>query len=275
MNSRFAIGIEYAGTAYAGWQTQASAPSIQAAVEAALTSVANEPISLTCAGRTDAGVHARWQVAHFDTQATRSLRGWTLGPNSDLPRDISVVWCRPVPMHFHARYSAEARTYRYFILNRGTRSALADNRAAWVYKPLDQERMGQAADLLRGHHDFSAFRSSECQAHSPIRHLESLQVRRDGDWIIVDATANAFLHHMVRNIVGLLIAVGKGDAEPSWATQVLEGRDRRLSAPTAPAEGLYFWGVRYPAAFGLPDPYASGEQGTAAHAGRVIAAVPL
>jgi tRNA pseudouridine38-40 synthase len=164
-------------------------------------------------------------------------------------------------MHFHARYSAEARTYRYFILNRGTRSALTRNRAAGVYKPLDQERMAQAASLLCGHHDFSAFRSSECQAHSPIRRLESLQVRRHGDWVIVDATANAFLHHMVRNIVGLLITVGKGDAGPSWATEVLQGRDRRRGAPTAPADGLYFWGVRYPGAFGLPDPYAGDEAG--------------
>ncbi len=252
--TRFAIGIEYVGTAYAGWQTQQSAPSVQAAVESALSSVANERIEVTCAGRTDAGVHARWQVAHFDTEATRSLRSWVLGTNSDLPRDISVAWCRPVPMHFHARYSAEARTYRYFIVNTPTRSALAEKRAALIHKPLDVERMAQAAIALGGEHDFSAFRSSECQARSPIRRMERLTVVRRGNWVIVEATANAFLHHMVRNIAGLLIAVGRGERPPSWAREVLEGRDRRLSAPTASAEGLYFWGVRYPAAFGLPEP---------------------
>ncbi|HEY4213802.1 MAG TPA: tRNA pseudouridine(38-40) synthase TruA [Steroidobacteraceae bacterium] len=255
---RFAIGIEYAGTAYAGWQTQQSAPSVQAAIESALSSVANEPIDVTCAGRTDAGVHARWQVAHFDTAATRSLRSWVLGANSDLPRDISLGWCRPVPMHFHARYSAEARTYRYFILNTTTRAALAEKRAALVHKPLDVEPMTQAAIALCGEHDFSAFRSSQCQAHSPIRRMERLTVERRGNWVIVDATANAFLHHMVRNIVGLLITVGRGERPPSWANEVLEVRDRRLSAPTAPAEGLYFWAVRYPTAFGLPDPLGSG-----------------
>ena len=252
--NRFCIGIEYDGAAYAGWQTQQSAPSIQAAIESALTSVANGPIAVICAGRTDAGVHARWQVAHFDTESTRTLRGWTLGANSDLPRDISVAWCRPVPMHFHARYSAEARTYRYFILNRGTRSALAEKRAAHVHRPLDQERMAEAALALCGEHDFSAFRSSNCQAHSPIRRMERLTVARHGDWVIVEATANAFLHHMVRNIAGLLITVGRGERAPSWAQEVLEGRDRTRSGPTAPAEGLYFWGIRYPSAFGLPDP---------------------
>ncbi len=265
---RVALGIEYDGTAYAGWQTQLSVRSVQAAVEAALSSVANEPIGVVCAGRTDAGVHARWQVTHFDTHAQRSMRGWVLGANSDLPRDISIAWCRPVPMHFHARYSAEARTYRYFILNRATRSALADKRAAAIHKPLDEARMGEAAAELCGEHDFSAFRSSECQARSPIRRLERLAVVRHGDWVIIDATANAFLHHMVRNIAGLLIAVGRGDAPPAWAGEVLQGKDRRLGAATAPAEGLYFWAVRYPAAFGLPDPFrddpvAEGAGGSA------------
>ncbi len=254
--TRIAVGIEYDGTAYAGWQTQQSAPSVQQVLQAALSGVADEPINITCAGRTDAGVHARWQVAHFDTQAQRSTRGWMLGANTDLPRDVSIAWCRPVPAHFHARYSAEARTYRYVILNRIVRSALAEKRAAAIHKPLDHERMSAAAAALCGEHDFSAFRSSTCQAHSPIRRMEQLTVARRGDWIIIDATANAFLHHMVRNIAGLLIAVGRGDAPPGWAREVLEGRDRRLGAATAPAEGLYFWAVRYSAAFGLPDPYA-------------------
>jgi tRNA pseudouridine38-40 synthase len=253
--SRIAVGIEYDGTAYAGWQIQQSARSVQQVVEGALSGIANEPVSVVCAGRTDAGVHARWQVAHFDTQAQRSARGWTLGANSELPRDVSIAWCRPVPLHFHARYSAEARTYRYVILNRSTRSALAERRAATIHRLLDHERMSTAALTLCGEHDFSAFRSSECQAHSPVRRLEQLAVVRRGDWVIIDATANAFLHHMVRNIAGVLIAVGRGDAPPSWAREVLEGRDRRLGAATAPAEGLYFWAVRYSAAFGLPDPY--------------------
>jgi tRNA pseudouridine38-40 synthase len=251
---RFAVGVEYDGTAYAGWQTQQSARSVQQVAEAAFSRIAAEPIGLICAGRTDAGVHARWQVAHFDTNATRPLRAWRLGSNSELPRDVSIPWVRPVPMHFHARYSAQARTYRYLILNRTTRSAFALNRAASIFRPLDHERMAEAAPALVGSHDFSAFRSAECQANSPVRHVEKLTVVRQGDWVVIEATANAYLHHMMRNIAGLLIAIGRGDAPPSWAKEVLEGRDRKRNAATAPAEGLYFWGVRYPAAFGLPVP---------------------
>jgi tRNA pseudouridine38-40 synthase len=249
---RFAVGIEYDGTAYAGWQTQQSAPSVQQVAEAAFSSIAAERVSLICAGRTDAGVHARWQVAHFDTNAERRLRAWLLGSNSELPPDVSVAWVRRVPMHFHARYSAEARTYRYFILNRTTRSAFAANRAACIFRPLDHERMAEAALPLLGSHDFSAFRSAECQANSPIRRVEKLAVVRQGDWVVIEATANAYLHHMMRNIAGLLIAIGRGDAPPSWAAEVLARRDRKQNAATAPAEGLYFWAVRYPAVFQLP-----------------------
>jgi tRNA pseudouridine38-40 synthase len=251
---RLAVGVEYDGTAYAGWQTQHSARSVQQVAEAAFSSIAAEPVSLICAGRTDAGVHARWQVAHFDTQANRRLRAWLLGANTELPPDVSIPWVRPVPMHFHARYSAEARTYRYLILNRGTRSAFATNRAACIFKPLDHERMAQATVALHGSHDFSAFRSSECQANSPIRRMEKLTVARQGDWVMIEATANAYLHHMMRNIAGLLIAIGRGAAPPSWAKEVLEGRDRKRNAATAPPEGLYFWGIRYPPVFGLPIP---------------------
>jgi tRNA pseudouridine38-40 synthase len=251
---RLAVGVEYDGTAYAGWQTQHSARSVQQVAEAAFSRIAAEPIGLICAGRTDAGVHARWQVAHFDTGANRRLRAWLLGANSELPHDVSIPWVRPVPMHFHARYTAEARTYRYLILNRTTRSAFAVNRAAAIFKPLDHERMVAATAALIGSRDFSAFRSSECQAKSPIRRMEKLTVVRHGNWIVIEATANAYLHHMMRNIVGLLIAIGRGDAPPSWAKEVLEGRDRTRSAATAPAEGLYLWGVRYPPAFGLPLP---------------------
>jgi tRNA pseudouridine38-40 synthase len=252
--ARIAVGIEYDGSAYAGWQAQASLITIQQLTERALGRIAAAPVALVCAGRTDAGVHAYGQVAHFDTQATRSARSWVLGANSELPADVSVCWAVPVPGHFHARYCAEARTYRYLILNRSARSALYARRAAWLYRPLDQERMAQAAQALVGQHDFSAFRAAGCQAKSPIRRMERLSVTRCGEWIVIEATANAFLHHMMRNIAGLLITIGRGDAPPSWAREVLAGRDRTLSAATAPAAGLYLLAVRYPAAFNLPAP---------------------
>ncbi|TLY88763.1 MAG: tRNA pseudouridine(38-40) synthase TruA [Gammaproteobacteria bacterium] len=250
--SRIAVGIEYDGSAYAGWQAQGRLPTIQHITQIALSRVAGEPVTLVCAGRTDAGVHAYGQVAHFDTRAIRSTRGWVLGANSELPANVNVSWAAAVPAHFHARYCAEARTYRYLILNRLARSALLAQRAAWVHRPLDHERMAQAAPALLGEHDFSAFRSSECQARSPIRRMERLSVERRGDWVLIEATANAFLHHMMRNITGLLIAIGRADAPPSWAREVLEGRDRTRNAATAAAAGLYLVSVRYPAAFALP-----------------------
>jgi tRNA pseudouridine38-40 synthase len=252
--ARIAVGVEYDGSAYAGWQAQPSVASVQAVTERALSRIADAPVALVCAGRTDAGVHASGQVAHFDTAAARSVRSWVLGANSELPADVSVAWAHPVPDHFHARYSAEARTYRYLILNRSARAALYALRAAWVHRPLDAERMAEAARALVGEHDFSAFRAAECQAKSPIRRLERLCVVRRGEWLTIEATANAFLHHMVRNIAGLLIAVGRADAAPAWAREVLEGRDRTRGAATAPAAGLYLVGVRYPAVFGLPQP---------------------
>jgi tRNA pseudouridine38-40 synthase len=249
---RIAVGIEYDGSAYAGWQMQSGPRTLQEVTEAALSRIAAEPVRLTCAGRTDAGVHALGQVAHFDTGALRTRRAWVLGANTELPRDVSLGWAMPVPRHFHARYSAEARTYRYLILNRLARSALLAGRACWVHRPLDEERMAQAARQLVGEHDFSAFRAAECQAKSPVRRLEQLRVERQGDWLTIEATANAFLHHMVRNIAGLLMAVGRGDAPPEWAAEVLAGRDRTRNAATAPAAGLYFLRVRYPAPFHLP-----------------------
>jgi len=249
---RVALGIEYDGAAYAGWQKQASLRTLQEVTEKALAIIAAEAVSLTCAGRTDAGVHAHGQVAHFDTQALRSPRSWVLGANTELPRDVSVSWAMAVPAHFHARYCAEARTYRYLIANRLSRPALLAARAAWVHKPLDHERMGEAAQALVGEHDFSAFRAAECQAKSPIRRLERISVERRGDWVSIEVTANAFLHHMVRNIAGLLIAIGKADAPAARVQQVLAGRDRTRNAATAPAAGLYLQSVRYPAAFALP-----------------------
>ena len=249
---RIAVGVEYDGSAYAGWQAQASLPTLQRVTERALSSVAAQQVTLTCAGRTDAGVHAHGQVAHFDTQARRSTRAWVLGANSGLPPDVSISWALPVPAHFHARYSAEARTYRYLILNRLARGALSAARAAWIHHPLDHERMAEAAQSLLGEHDFSAFRSSECQAKSPVRRMEKISVERHGDRIVIEATANAFLHHMMRSIAGLLIAIGRAEAPPGWAREVLEGRDRSKNAATAPAGGLYLLAVRYPAAFALP-----------------------
>jgi tRNA pseudouridine38-40 synthase len=250
--ARIAVGLEYEGSAYAGWQVQPAAPSIQAVTERALSRIAATPVALVCAGRTDAGVHALNQVAHFDTPAVRSLRSWVLGANSELPADVTLTWARPVPPHFHARFSAEARIYRYLILNRTARSALHAQRTTWIHRPLDEHAMSQAAALLTGEHDFSAFRAAECQARSPVRRLTRLSVARRGDWVVIEAQANAFLHHMVRNLAGLLILIGKQEARPGWAREVLEGRDRTKGAPTAPAAGLYLAGVRYPQAFGLP-----------------------
>ena len=256
---RVAIGLEYDGSGFAGWQTQAQAPSVQSAVEAALSTVADEPVAVIIAGRTDAGVHAASQVAHFDTTASRSARGWVLGANTHLPPQVSVRWAQVVPRHFHARYSAEARTYRYIILNRLGRSALAAGRVALIYKPLDVGLMTRAAQPLLGEHDFSAFRAAECQARSPVRCLQELSVWREGEQVIIQATANAFLHHMVRNLAGLLIAAGLGKLPPEQAEALLASRDRTLAPPTAPAEGLYFWSVRYPQAFGLPNGPADGH----------------
>ncbi|MGE0581220.1 MAG: tRNA pseudouridine(38-40) synthase TruA [Steroidobacteraceae bacterium] len=249
---RIAVGIEYFGAPYVGWQAQQGQASIQGAVEAALSAVADEPVATTCAGRTDSGVHALGQVAHFDTVAHRVPRAWVLGANTRLPRDIAITWAREMAPDFHARYRALSRTYRYHIVNRSERSALAAGRAAWVHRPLDAARMNAAAAHLLGEHDFSAFRSADCQSRTPMRRLTALTVAREGDLLSITATANAFLHHMVRNIAGLLIAVGRGDAEPGFAAEVLAGRDRRRNAATAPAEGLYFTAACYPAEYGVP-----------------------
>jgi tRNA pseudouridine38-40 synthase len=249
---RIAVGIEYDGAAFCGWQEQRGAPSVQVAAEAALSQVADEPVALICAGRTDAGVHARGQVAHFDTGAVRRARAWLLGANAQLPPSVSLRWVQAVPDHFHARYSATARHYRYLILNRVARSALAHARALAVHRPLDAVVMQSAAEHLIGEHDFSAFRAAECQARSPVRRLKRLQVARSGDWVTIDVEANAFLHHMVRNIVGLLLLVGRGEAPPQRAREQLESRTRSSGAATAPAHGLYLWQVRYAPEFGLP-----------------------
>ncbi len=249
---RIAIGIEYDGSAYGGWQVQPATASVQGLLEAALARVADAPVRLVCAGRTDAGVHARAQVAHFDTLAPRASRAWLLGTNRLLPADISLQWVCAVPPHFHARYSALSRTYRYLILNRSARSALAAHRALLVHQPLDVGAMRAAAAWLVGEHDFSAFRSAECQSRSPVRILERLTVERSADWVVVEASANAFLHHMARNLVGLLLAVGLARVPPEHARVRLASRVRDAHVVTAGACGLYLWRIAYPPQFGLP-----------------------
>ena len=249
---RFAAGLEYDGRAYSGWQSQPGLNTVQDVVQRAIARVADAPVECTCAGRTDAGVHALEQVVHCDSDAARSERSWRLGANTYLPQDVSVAWVREVPGHFHARYAALARSYRYFIFNRDSRPALAAGRATWERRPLDAGRMHAAAQALLGEHDFSAFRAIECQARSPVRRIDSLAVSRRGDWVEIGITANAFLHHMVRNIAGLLMTVGYGESPPERVAAVLATRDRKQNAATAPPDGLYLAAVRYPPEFGLP-----------------------
>ena len=254
---RLAVGIEYAGTRFAGWQRQDGAATVQVAVEAALSRVAAHPVAVTCAGRTDAGVHALGQVVHFDTSALRPPRGWILGANGELPPDVSLSWLAPVPDDFHARYSALARSYRYVIYNRASRASLLHERACWRHGALDAERMHAAAQALCGQHDFSAFRAAECQSRVALRRLDSIAVHRHGAFVFIDVTANAFLHHMVRNIAGSLMLIGEGARPESWLAELLAARDRRVAGPTAPAGGLYFARVDYPAGFALPDAAAA------------------
>ncbi len=255
---RLAVGIEYAGTRYAGWQRQNGAPSVQAEVERALGRVADHALQVVCAGRTDAGVHALGQVAHFDSDSTRPLRGWLLGANSNLPADIALSWVATVADDFHARYSARTRSYRYLVLNRRTRSPLAAERACLWHAPLDAARMHDGLQALVGEHDFSAFRAAECQSRSPLRRLERIAVDRHGDLVVIDVTANAFLHHMVRNIAGAALLVGDGTRPAGWPGELLRGRDRRIAGPTAPPGGLYFAAVEYLPEAGIPAPARSG-----------------
>jgi tRNA pseudouridine38-40 synthase len=250
--ARLAAGLEYDGRAYSGWQFQPGLQTLQDVVQRALSRVADAPVDCVCAGRTDAGVHALAQVVHFDSDAVRTERAWRLGTNTYLPPDVSVAWVREVPDQFHARFSATARSYRYVVFNRDSRSALAAGRATWERRPLDVERMHAAAQVLVGEHDFSAFRAIECQSKSPVRLLERIEVTRNAEWVTLAVTANAFLHHMVRNIAGLLMSVGSGDSPPERVAAVLATRDRKTNAATAPPDGLYLTAVRYPPEFGLP-----------------------
>jgi tRNA pseudouridine38-40 synthase len=242
---RIALGIEYDGSAYNGWQSQAQGVTVQDSLQAALSGVAGERIGVIAAGRTDTGVHGLEQVVHFDTQATRPVQAWVRGTNALLPKNVAVLWACPVSDEFHARFSAQARSYQYVLVNRASRVGVHHGKVGWFHAPLDVAAMCAAAQHLIGEHDFSAFRSSECQAKTPIKHLAQLDIRQHGDTLLFDLTANAFLHHMVRNIVGCLVYVGKGKYPPQWMREVLESRDRKLAAPTFMPDGLYLKHIHY------------------------------
>jgi tRNA pseudouridine38-40 synthase len=251
---RLAAVVEYDGTDFAGWQSQDHATGIQDLVQAAVSFVAGAPTVVICAGRTDAGVHAVGQIIHFDTDAVRTPRAWVLGANTRLPPSISLQWAGEVAGDFHARHAALRRTYRYYILNSSARSALHRERMAWIHRPLDAARMHAAAQVLLGEHDFSAFRSKECQSKSPRRRMQRVRVERDGERIVIEISANAYLHHMVRNIVGTLVEAQAAPDPAGVVAQILAGRERRLAGPTAPAAGLYLWEVEYRPEYGIPAP---------------------
>ncbi|WED20969.1 tRNA pseudouridine(38-40) synthase TruA [Vibrio sp. JC009] len=249
---RIALGVEYNGTNYSGWQRQSHANSVQEELEKALTIVANHPVEVQCAGRTDAGVHGTGQVVHFDTPSNRKLVAWTMGVNANMPKDIAVRWAKEVPEDFHARFSATARRYRYIIFNNKLRPGILSSGLSHYHNPLDAEKMHQAGQYLLGENDFSSFRAAHCQSLSPWRNIMHLNVIRQGHYIVVDIKANAFVHHMVRNIVGSLIVVGQGDQNPEWIKWLLEAKDRNLAGATAKAGGLYLVDVDYPQEFELP-----------------------
>lgn len=249
---RIALGLEYDGTAFCGWQTQPSRCGVQDHLQEALARFADAPVEVVAAGRTDTGVHATAQVVHFDTEAKRERQGWVRGPNAYLAEAARVLWATEVPADFHARYSARSRTYCYLLSNEPVAPAVLRGRVGWFHRPLDVERMAQAARALVGEHDFSAFRDSECQAKSPVRQLHEARVAAIGPLVVFTFRANAFLHHMVRNLVGSLVYVGAGRQEPGWMAELLAQRDRTVAAPTFPPEGLYLAGVEYDPAFTLP-----------------------
>jgi tRNA pseudouridine38-40 synthase len=254
---RIALGIEYDGSSYNGWQSQKDGIGIQTILEQALSSVADHPVSVTCAGRTDTGVHASGQVIHFDSDAVRTARAWVMGANANLPRDVSVIWAVGTNDDFHARFSATSRAYRYIILNRSVRPAILANKVSWEHRPLDIEKMQIAGNLLLGEHDFSSYRAAQCQSKSAIRTITKLQVSRENDFVFIDIEANAFLQHMVRNIAGVLMTVGAGEEDTAWSRHVLDKRDRTQGGVTASPAGLYFIKVEYPEIFQIPEVPAS------------------
>ncbi len=249
---RFALGIEYDGSAFHGWQKQPAGDTVQDVLEAALTQIAGEPVGVVCAGRTDAGVHATGQVVHFDSEAERPLTAWVRGVNTFLPPSVAVRWAQPVSSDFHARFSATGRCYRYLLINRPQRTGVWHGRAGWCHQPLEVAAMQEAANQLLGEHDFSAFRAADCQAKSPRKTMRRAEVRRVGDLVVFDFEAGAFLHHMVRNLVGSLVYIGQGKHPPAWMSDLLAMKDRRLAAPTFSAAGLYLRDVNYDSHWSLP-----------------------
>ncbi len=249
---RIAIGIEYDGSGFHGWQSQPFGFTLQDSVESAVSSIAGKKTEVSAAGRTDRGVHALSQVAHFDAEAERPLQAWVRGVNSHLPDGVAVLWAKPVEEDFHARFCATFRRYRYLLLNHPVRPGLLSARVGWCHQELDIMKMREGAAHLIGEHDFSAFRAAECQANSPIRDLRAISIERKGDFFVFDISANAFLHHMVRNIVGSLVHVGKGKHDPSWIGELLASRNRMLAAPTFSPCGLYLAEVGYDDKWGIP-----------------------
>jgi tRNA pseudouridine38-40 synthase len=249
---RQALGISYHGQAYEGWQSQPSGRTVQDQLESALTRFAAQPISTVCAGRTDAGVHGLMQVVHFDTELQREEFSWVRGTNRFLPPDIAVQWAKPVPDAFHSRASATARRYAYVVLESPVRPSVDAGRVGWVFRPLDGTAMQSAARMLLGQHDFTSFRASSCQAKSPVKTMRRIEIARRGAYWRIDFEADAFLHHMIRNIMGCLLAIGQGQQPPEWMSQVLAARDRDAAAPTFSPDGLYFLGPVYGAEWNLP-----------------------
>ena len=249
---RLALGLSFRGGAYRGWQSQRGGQTVQDALELALSRFADVPVTTVCAGRTDTGVHAVQQVVHLDAPVDRDSNAWVRGTNAHLPRDIAVQWCMGVDPRFHARFSARGRRYTYVLLESAVRPSLESGLVGWVFRPLDGEAMRAAAAILQGEHDFSSFRSSQCQSPTPVKHLRELSISRHGRYWRFEFEASAFLHHMVRNLMGCLIAVGTGGQTVEWVREVLEARSRSAAAPTFAPDGLYFLGPDYEPEWGLP-----------------------
>ncbi len=250
---RLALGVSYGGQGYEGWQSQLSGRTVQDHLQKALTAFARHPVSTICAGRTDAGVHGLMQVVHFDTPLDRPTNAWVRGPNSLLPDDIAVQWAQPVPDSFHARGSAIARRYAYVLLQSPIRPSVERGRIGWAFRPLDEAAMQAAAQRLIGTHDFTSFRASQCQAKTPVKTLRRIDIARRGAYWRFEFEADAFLHHMIRNLMGCLLVVGRGEQPVEWISEVLQARNRKVAAPTFSPDGLYFLGPRYEDHWGLPE----------------------
>ncbi|HEB63806.1 MAG TPA: tRNA pseudouridine(38-40) synthase TruA [Gammaproteobacteria bacterium] len=249
---RIALGVEYNGQSFFGWQIQEGVRTVQGCLETALSKVANHPVQLFCAGRTDRGVHGMGQVVHFDSNAERSLHSWVMGANVNSPEEVSVLWAKPVDETFHARFSATRRRYRYIIMNRKVRPSFLAGRVSWERRDLDVQKMAEAGQFLIGEHNFNSYRAVACQAKNPVRTIHSLELYRSGPFIILDVEANAFLHHMIRNIAGVLMAIGAGERPVEWAKELLHVCDRTQGGVTAPPHGLYFVNVTYPEQYEIP-----------------------